>query len=123
VGDVAQPVDLWWSLLAARLGELRSALPVSLKGTIQLCAPGTPQHPTWLRYIQLNGPSTVTYEGVAQDPEVWIDIREDELSKLLREGSGTAFRSAGRHELWAALFEALNRQGRPKSWLQIRGHQ
>lgn len=121
---MAQTVDLWWTVFAARLLELKAALPHALKGTIQLCAPRTDDRPTWLRYIQLNGPSTAAYEGVAEAPEVWIDIHEDQLQRLLGEGAPTtAFRSSGRHELWAALFDALNRPGQPQSWLQIRGKQ
>lgn len=117
-------VDLWWTVFAARLLELRAALPNSLKGTIQLCAPRSNDRPTWLRYIQLNGPSTNAYEGVAEAPEVWIDIHEGQLQQLLSDAAPvTAFRSSGRHDLWGALFDALNRQGQPKSWLQIRGKQ
>jgi hypothetical protein len=115
--------DLWWTLMVGRLNELRVAFPATLKGTIQICAPSFEARPTRFHYIRLDGPRSAAYEGVADEPDVWIELDEEKLGALLRDEPHYegAMRSSGKHELWRSLFERLQEQGQPKSWLQIRG--
>jgi hypothetical protein len=127
--DPRSPSELWWILLSGRFQELKRGLPTSLRGTIQLCVPRTPLKPAQFRHLVLNGPASAAYEGLAEEPEVWIEVDEERLGASLRGQTDdedaiaplSAFRSSGRHELWREFFTALNSMGQPKSWLQIRG--
>ncbi len=124
--DPRSPSELWWILLIGRFQELRRGLPTSLRGTIQLCVPRSPLKPALFRHLVLNGPASAAYEGLAEAPEVWIEVDEERLGAWLSgqtddEDAIPAFRSSGKHELWRAFFAALNSMGQPKSWLQIRG--
>lgn len=113
----------WSTLFVGRFNDLKRGLPAGLEGSIQICVPSTSDHPAEFMYVRLAGPRSAAYQGLAPEPEVWVEVDEDGMAAALSGRAWTAapLRVSGRFQLWQSLLEALQGQGQPTSWLGIRG--